>query len=81
MNASEIRVDIEGDVIVASLPGTSYRALFFLSPNKRKLIQAEQLSVDKKAPLYHEEFEAKAWEAANAKARELGWIVTGLPPD
>ena len=74
MSAGEIKVEIEGDVIVASLPGTSYRALFFLSPDKRRLIQAEQLSVNKKAPIYHEEFEAMAWEAANAKARELGWL-------
>ena len=74
MSAGEIKVEIEGDVIVASLPGTSYRVLFFLSPDKRTLIQAEQLSVNKKVPMYHEEFEAMAWEAANAKARELGWL-------
>ena len=74
MSAGEIKVEIEGDVIVASLPGTSYRALFFLSPDRRTLIQAEQLSVNKKAPMYHEQFEAMAWEAANAKAQELGWL-------
>jgi len=33
------------------------------------------LAVDKGAPLYHEEFEKLAWEAANSKARELGWIA------
>ena len=48
MSADEITTEIEGDVIVASLPGTSYRALFFLSPDRRTLIQAEQLSVNKK---------------------------------
>ena len=74
MSAGEIKIEIEGDVIVASLPGTSYRALFFLSQDKRTLIQAEQLRVNKKAPMYHEEFEAMAWEAANARARELGWL-------
>jgi hypothetical protein len=63
MSFSEIKIDIEGDVIVVSLPGTTYRALFFLSPDGGKLIQAE-------APMYHEEFEAMAWEAANAKARD-----------
>jgi hypothetical protein len=34
------------------------------------------MSVEKEAPAQsRKEFEALAWEAANAKARELGWIV------
>src|SRR5688572_24473038 len=38
-------------------------------------IQAKQLTVDREAPMSHKDFEALAWTAANAKARELGWIV------
>ena len=34
------------------------------------------MSVEKEAPAQRrKEFEALAWEAANAKARELGWIA------
>jgi hypothetical protein len=49
--------------------------LFFLSPDEPKLIQAKQLTVDREAPMSHKDFEALAWTAANAKARELQWIV------
>jgi hypothetical protein len=30
---------------------------------------------DPHAPMTHAEFLARAWKAANDKARELGWIV------
>jgi len=30
---------------------------------------------DSRAPITHAEFLARAWKLANAKARELGWIV------
>ena len=30
---------------------------------------------DQGAPMTQAEFHARAWKAANAKARELGWIV------
>jgi hypothetical protein len=70
-----IKIDVEGDLMVVSMPGTSYRAIYFSSPDKSKLIKAPNLTVDKDAPMTHEDFEALAWEAANEKARELGWIV------
>ena len=70
-----IEVDVEGDMLVAWLPGTTYRALYFRSADRKKLTQAKQLTVDKAAPMTHEEFEAMAWEAVNAKARELDWIT------
>ena len=39
-------------------------------------MQSPIMSVEKEAPAQsRKEFEALAWEAANAKARELGWIV------
>jgi hypothetical protein len=71
----KINVDVEGDLLVVSLPGTSYRALYFKSPNNLKLVQAPNLAVDKEAPMSHEQFEALASEVATKKARELGWIV------
>ena len=39
------------------------------------LVESLAMSIDKEAPVPRKEFEAKAWEAATAKARELGWIV------
>jgi hypothetical protein len=70
-----MNVDVEGDLLVVSLPGTAYRAIYFKSPLERKLIQAPNLTVEKEGSMTHEEFEAMAWKAATAKARELRWIV------
>ena len=71
----EIKVEIEGDLLVVSLHGTSYRAIYFKSPREPKLIQAPNLTVSKDGSVIHKEFEAMAWKAATAKARELRWIV------
>ena len=39
-------------------------------------MQSPIMSVEKEAPAQtRKDFEVRAWEAANAKARELGWIV------
>ena len=69
-----VNVDVEGDLLVVSLPGTSYRAIYFTSPAK-KLVQARNSGTDKGRPMTDEQFEAQAREAATAKARELRWIV------
>jgi len=37
--------------------------------------QLLQLAIDKEAPVSRKEFEAEAWAAATAKARELGWLA------
>jgi hypothetical protein len=71
----KLNVDVEGDLLVVSLPGTSYRALYFTSPDQLNLVQAPNSAVDKGAPMTHEQFKALAREAATKKARELGWIV------
>jgi hypothetical protein len=63
----EIKVEIEGDLMVVSLHGTSYRAIYFKSPLEPKLIQAPNLTVDKEGSMTHEEFEAMAWKAATAR--------------
>jgi hypothetical protein len=77
MPQSNRQVELDGDLITVTLPGTNYRALFRLSPDEPRLIRASQLSVDKAAPMSHQDFEAMAWEAANAKASEVGWLEAG----
>jgi hypothetical protein len=61
--------------IVVSMPGTSFRAAYFRSITESGLTRCEFLDVDRGASISREEFEALAWEAAMAKARELGWIA------
>jgi hypothetical protein len=44
-------------------------------PDEPRIVEASGLAVDREYPMRHEEFAKLAWEAATAKARELGWIV------
>jgi hypothetical protein len=48
--------------------------VFYKHQDEPRLVEATSMAVDKEAPIYHADFENLAWEAANAKARELGWI-------
>lgn len=76
MEHGDIKVEVEDEHIVVSMEGTSFRTAYFKSADEPRLIQSPTMSVEKEAPAQRrKEFEALAWEAANAKARELGWIV------
>jgi hypothetical protein len=75
MNDKSLSVSVEGTSIVVTMPGTSFRATFFKTAEEPRLTQSSAMSVEKEAPAQtRTEFETFAWEAANAKARELGWI-------
>jgi hypothetical protein len=76
MQHGALHVDVEGERMSVTLDGTAYRAVFCLSNDKAQLIQTSTLAVDKAAPMSHKDFEALAWDAANAKAREIGWLHT-----
>jgi hypothetical protein len=75
--ASSVRLkaEVEGEQIVVTMPGTSFRASYYKNPDAPGLLQYPATSDDKSAAITHKEFEALAWKAANAKARKLGWIV------
>jgi hypothetical protein len=71
---SELRVDLEGDRVV-TLTGTHLRASYTKSADTPQLVQSSHMMIHNRTPLPREQFEALALEAANEKARELGWIV------
>lgn len=73
--ADRIEVEVSGASLIVTMVGTSYRAVFHKHSDEPRLVEAEGVAVDKAAPMKHEEFEKLGWEAAVAKARELGWIV------
>ena len=53
-----------------------FRTSFFKSDDEPRLVQSPAMSVEKEAPSdKRRAFEALAWEVADAKARELGWIA------
>ena len=68
MTHSNLRVEVRGTYILVSMRGTSLRAKF------RKQ-EAPWLAMDEsEEDTGALEFRALAWEAANAKARDLGWV-------
>ena len=72
-----LSVEVQGDDIIVTLPGTSYvvtyyRAAAFL---QQLLTKSHSGREDQDAPMTQAEFHARAWKLANDKAHELGWIM------
>ena len=61
-------VAVQGDEIVVTSE-TGFRAVYFKRPHHPHLIVRRRTDTD------DHELLAQAWQAANDKARELGWIV------
>ena len=72
-----LRVEVQGDEIVVTLPGTSYVVTYYRAAAfpQQLLTKSHSGREDEDAPMTQAEFHARAWKAANDKARELGWIV------
>ena len=71
-----LRIEVRADEIVVTLPGTSYRAVYHKPADKPGLIAAFRSGRwEQGTPMTQAEFHARAWRAANIKARELGWIA------
>ena len=72
-----LRVEVQGDDIVVTLPGTSYVVTYYRAAAfpQQLLTKSHSGREDQDAPMTQAEFHARAWKAANDKARELGWIV------
>jgi hypothetical protein len=69
-----VKVEVQGTDILVALRGTCFRVKY----RKKEapwLIAQEYGPDDPDATVTISEFRALAWEAANAKARELGWLV------
>jgi hypothetical protein len=60
-------VGVEGDKITVTLPGL--QAVYYKPANRPQLVLKRRNETD------NHELLARAWQAANEKARELGWIV------
>ena len=63
-----LRVEVSGDEIIVTQRGSKFRVVY------RKSDDQPQLLV-KGTPNGNYNFLARAWQAANDKARELGWIA------
>jgi hypothetical protein len=71
----QLKAEVEGEHIIVTMPGTSFRVVYQKHSDGLGLMQSLGMSRDSTAPISLAEFEALAWKAANEKARELGWQV------
>ena len=73
---SDLYVEVHGVEIIVALPHSTHTATYRQSTDSRHLILTDASSPeDPGSTMTPAEFLGLAWEAANAKARELGWIV------
>jgi hypothetical protein len=62
-------VEVQGGDIIVRLPDGKFRAVYYKPVRQPQLILRGRTRTD------DDELLADVWKAANAKARELGWIV------
>jgi hypothetical protein len=65
----DLQVEVRGELIIVSLPGTQSYAIYTKPAGQPQLVL-----VSSDATKDHQ-LRARIWQAANDKARELGWIV------
>jgi hypothetical protein len=73
----DLHVEVQGDDIVVTLPGTSYVVTYYRAAAfpQQLLTKSHSGREDQDGPMTQAEFHARAWKVAKAKARKLGWIV------
>jgi hypothetical protein len=70
----DLQVNLRDDEIIVTLPGTSYAVTYYKPASSPELYGKNYpAQVDRRSPITHAAFIAKAWKLANDKARELGW--------
>ena len=76
MREPQLRVQVINDEIVVTLPGYHY-AVTYSKPSRGRVLIARNSPTtdDLRTAMKKSEFLAKAGKLANAKARDLGWIV------
>jgi hypothetical protein len=73
---SEVWVRVVDDEIIVTLPHSTYIAIYEMDADLPHLtLKHLSQERDPQSGLTIAEFLGRAWDAANAKARELGWIV------
>ena len=69
---SKLRVEVQGSYILVAMRGTCFRARYW--KQDAPWLAIDEWVEDSDAPISSREFRALAWEAANEKARDLGWV-------
>jgi hypothetical protein len=69
MTDIEIQIEVRGDLIIVTQPATQFFAIYIKPNDQPQLILKRRTDTDDSVLL------AQVWQAANAKAQELGWIA------
>jgi len=69
---SNLRVEVQGSYIVVAMRCTCFRARY--RKQDAPWLAMDEWIEDSEAPITLREFRTLAWEAANEKARDLGWV-------
>jgi hypothetical protein len=64
-----LNIDVQDRDLVVSVPSARFTAVYYKAAGQPQLILRQRSKCD------NYELIAAAWQAANAKARELSWIV------
>ena len=66
-----LRVEVQGSYILVAMRGTCLMAKY--RKQEAPWLAMDGYAEDSEAPMTFQEFRSLAWEAANEKARDLGW--------
>ena len=69
---SKLRIEVQGSYILVALRGTCFRAKY--RKQDAPWLALDEWVEDSEASITFREFRTLAWEAANEKARDLGWV-------
>ncbi len=69
---SNLRVDVHDPYILVALRGTCLRAKF--RKQDAPWLAMDEYEEDSEASITFKEFRTLAWQAANERARDLGWV-------
>jgi hypothetical protein len=69
---ANLRVEVQGSYILVAMRDTCFRAKY--REQDAPWLAIDEWVEDSDAPITLREFRSLAWEAANEKARALGWV-------
>lgn len=78
MSEPALHVEVDGDIIIVMDPATRYYALYTKPSDRAEMLEhghAQHLTLLRRRPTKNRALLDAAYQAASAKARELGWIV------
>jgi hypothetical protein len=77
LRAPNIFVEVSGPEIIVTMPGTSFSVVYEKTDDNQLIANSfsARKVQDEKRKVSFPRFLALAWTAANAKAKEIGWIA------